>query len=185
MLVGIDEVGRGCLAGPVCVAAVAMPDGLVEAVDSKQLTPLERKEMALVIRKTATLIGIGWAPHAFIDAHGMTAALKHAAQQALTVFGDLPELILLDGNTNYIDDVRVATIVKGDDKVPLISAASVVAKVARDQYMAKMHTRFPRYGFDHHVGYATGAHRAAIAEHGPCAIHRLSFSPLKGMVGVN
>ncbi len=185
MLVGIDEVGRGCLAGPVCVAAVAMPDGLVEAVDSKKIPAPKRVAMAAEIRQAATLIGIGWASHAYIDAHGMTAALKHAAKQALTVFGDQPELILLDGNTNYLDDDRVTTIIGGDDAVPLISAASVIAKVARDNYMTYMHARFPGYGFNRHVGYATLAHRSAITQLGPSAIHRLSFSPLRGMVGVN
>lgn len=185
MLVGIDEVGRGCLAGPVCVAAVALADSSFDTVDSKQLTAEKREAAASHIRRIATQIGIGWASHAEIDAHGMTAALKLAAQRALAPFGDAPELILLDGNTNYIDDPRVATFIKGDERVPLIGAASIIAKVARDAYMHAAGQRFPGYGFEQHVGYATAMHRSMIVEHGPCALHRMSFAPLKGMAGVN
>lgn len=185
MIVGVDEVGRGCLAGPVCVTAVAMPDGLMEAVDSKKLTAVNRTLMALQIRRYATQIGIGWASHTYIDAYGMTAALRYAAQQALENLDSTPELILLDGNTNYLDDERVVTIIDGDEKVPLIAAASVIAKVARDKYMMRQHSKFPGYGFARHVGYGTAAHREALTTLGPCAIHRLSFAPLKGLLDVN
>jgi ribonuclease HII len=185
MIVGIDEVGRGCLAGPVCVAAVALADELVDAIDSKQLTTAKRLMLCRSIKRQAILIGIGWAPHQYIDSHGLTAALKKAARQALEPFGDKPELILLDGNSNYINDDRVVTMVDGDAKLPLISAASIVAKVARDNYMQAMSRRFPLYGFERHVGYGTAVHRAAIASVGPCAIHRMSFAPLKGFVRVN
>lgn len=185
MIVGIDEVGRGCLAGPICVAAVAMADGLMDMDDSKALKPAQREQLAIEIKQKAELIGIGWASHAYIDAHGMTAALKLAAQQALRAFGDKPELILLDGNTNYIDDERVTTLIDGDARVPLIAAASIIAKVARDHYMQLMGKRHPAYGFEKHVGYGTAVHRAAIAASGPCAIHRMSFAPLKGMAHVD
>jgi ribonuclease HII len=178
MIVGIDEVGRGCLAGPVCVAAVAIDDNLVDAIDSKKLTAKKRLQLALQIRQNAKIIGVGWASHDFIDKNGLTAALKKAAKQALVPFGILPELILLDGNHNYIDDVRVSTIVGGDAKVPLISAASIIAKVARDNLMQNYGQKYPQYGFEKHVGYGTSAHRLAIGQFGPSAIQRLSFGKL-------
>ena len=185
MLVGVDEVGRGCLAGPVCVAAVALLDGRLDTVDSKQLTAQKRTLLAGQIRRHAQIIGIGWASHQYIDRFGLTAALKLAAQRALKPFGNIPELILLDGNSNYIDDPRVATIIKGDALIPLIGAASIVAKVARDNYMHAASQRYPGYGFEHHVGYATALHRAMILQQGPCTLHRMSFSPLRTLQHVN
>lgn len=184
MIVGIDEVGRGCLAGPVCVAAVAIDDNLVDAVDSKKLTAKKRLQLALQIKQNAKIVGIGWASHDFIDKNDLTAALKKAAIDALLPFGDMPELILLDGNHNYIDDERVFTIVGGDAKVPLISAASIIAKVARDNLMQSYGQKFPQYGFEKHVGYGTVAHRTAIGQFGPSAIQRLSFGK-SGVIGVN
>lgn len=179
MIVGVDEVGRGCLAGPVCVAAVAMDDGLVEAQDSKLVSAGLRQLVSREIKLVAKRIGIGWASAHYIDAHGMTAALRRAAEQALRPFGAESELILLDGNHNYLEDERVVTLVDGDALVPLISAASIIAKVARDQYMQLAARRFPMYGFERHVGYGTAVHRAAIAAHGPCVLHRMSFAPLR------
>jgi len=124
----------------------------------------------LQIRQSARLVGIGWASSAYIDAYGITAALKQAALSALKPFEEYAELVLLDGNHNYIEDPRVVTIVDGDFSIPLISAASIIAKVARDQYMELLSTKFPEYGFERHVGYGTAMHRAALATFGPSPV---------------
>lgn len=185
MIIGIDEVGRGCLAGPVCVgAAVQTPvlDGAVE--DSKKLSAGQRQVLAQVIRET-TEVSLGWASPAYIDAHGLVAALRRAAECALAGLAVAPHIILLDGNHNYIHDNRVTTIVGGDASESAIAAASIVAKVARDHYMQAAATRFAGYGFEQHVGYATARHRAALMTLGPSVLHRLSFAPLKELQRVN
>ena len=184
--VGIDEVGRGCWAGPVCVAAVAMHPSLEGIVDdSKRLSAAQRQVMAQLV-KEQTSVGIGWASPAIIDQQGLTAALKHAALKAIADLGLSIGCILLDGNSNYIGDARVRTIIHGDAIEPAIAAASIVAKVARDNYMQVVGgTVFDGYGFESHVGYGTAVHRAAIAAMGPCLLHRMSFAPLKAYTGVN
>lgn len=185
MIVGVDEVGRGCLAGPVCVAAVVLDEPIADLTDSKLLSRAERTRLALLIKSQAKAIGIGWAPHTFIDQHGLTAAQRFAALQALGEFRAVVHTILLDGKHNYIGDTRVKTIVRGDSIEPSISAASIVAKVARDAYMARMHHRFPEYGFGQHVGYATPQHRQMLERLGPCLLHRLSFVTLRNLSSVD
>lgn len=186
MIVGVDEVGRGCWAGPVCVAAVAMHASLEGIVDdSKKLSAAQRQVIAQLV-KEQTAVGIGWASPEFIDHHGLTAALKAAALQAIADVGLPVEEILLDGNSNYLGDRRVRTIIHGDAIEPVIAAASVVAKVARDNYMQVVGAaKFAGYGFESHVGYGTAVHRAAIAELGPCTMHRMSFAPLRVYADVN
>jgi ribonuclease HII len=183
MIVGVDEVGRGCWAGPVCVGAVVSTpalDGIVD--DSKKLSAPQRQIIAGLI-KEQTAVSLGWASPAYIDQHGMTAALRHATQQAIAGIDGEIEQILLDGNSNYIGDDRVRTIVGGDGVEPVIAAASVVAKVARDSYMQLLgECRFVGYGFESHVGYGTVLHRTMLAELGPTVIHRMSFAPLKAYV---
>ena len=183
---GVDEVGRGCWAGPVCVAAVVMHDSLVGIVDdSKKLSAAQRHVMAQLVKEQTT-VGIGWSSPAFIDTYGLTAALKNAALQAILQVGAPISQILLDGNSNYLGDPRVRTIIQGDAIEPVIAAASVVAKVARDNYMQVMgEAKFTGYGFESHVGYGTAVHRMALTELGPCAIHRLSFAPLRALSDVN
>lgn len=180
MIIGIDEVGRGCWAGPVCVAAVAMEGAIAGLADSKKLTVEQREVLATLIRRQATYIGIGWASHRVIDKFGLTVALRRAAKQALRAFPKDYQQILLDGNFNYIGGKRVTTIIKGDDKEPIISAASIIAKVARDRYMRSISGNYPHYGFERHVGYGTVFHRTAIKKYGPSKIHRMSWMPLKG-----
>jgi len=186
MIVGVDEVGRGCWAGPVCVAAVAMHahvEGIVD--DSKKLSAAQRHVIAQLV-KEQTAVGIGWASAECIDQYGLTAALKLAALRAIADLGEPIEEILLDGNSNYIGDKRVRTIIHGDAIEPAIAAASIVAKVARDNYMQVMGAaKFTGYGFESHVGYGTAVHRAAIAELGPCSMHRMSFAPLKVYANVD
>jgi ribonuclease HII len=187
MIVGVDEVGRGCWAGPVCVGAVVAHDDLRGLVDdSKKLSAAQRQVIAQLVKEQTT-VAVGWASPAFIDAHGLTAALKHAALQALAQIPGVVTEILLDGNSNYVGDKRVRTIIGGDSVEPSIAAASIVAKVARDSYMQVMSAqrRFARYGFDTHVGYGTALHRAALAEIGPSELHRMSWAPLKAMSRVD
>lgn len=185
MILGIDEVGRGCLAGPVCVAAVSLTTPITGLTDSKLLTRQEREILARGIRKSADFIGIGWASHEVVDHHGLTAALRQAALQALSSLTQTATHILLDGNHNYIGDKRVKTIIHGDLTESRISAASVIAKVARDNYMRAIAKRYPEYGFERHVGYATPKHRSVLQKLGPCAIHRVSFAPVRGLVSVD
>lgn len=180
MLIGVDEVGRGCLAGPVCVAAVAYAGGNDDINDSKQLSMHRRQLLAMLIKQQAEAIGIGWASSQEIDRHGMTQALCLAGHRALLQLPNEIELIMLDGSHNYLHDDRVVTIIKGDTSIPAIAAASIVAKVSRDNLMQAIAQRFSGYGFERHMGYATAAHRQALAALGPSPVHRLSFAPLKG-----
>lgn len=185
MIVGVDEVGRGCLAGPVCVAAVALDVPIGGLTDSKLLTRNERVRLAKLIKKHAQAIGIGWVSHSFIDSHGLTAAQRVAAKQALSQLGVRPQEVLLDGKHNYIGAKNVRMIINGDLLEPRISAASIIAKVARDNYMAAMHQRFPGYGFAEHVGYATQQHQQALLQFGPCSLHRMTFATLRALSSVN
>lgn len=186
MIIGVDEVGRGCWAGPVCVGAVVMHDGLEGIVDdSKKLSAAQRHVIAELI-KEQTIVNVGWASPEYIDAHGLTAALKLAAQRAIAGIEGRIDEILLDGNSNYLGDSRVRTIIKGDGIEPSIAAASIVAKVARDQYMQNMgEAQFRGYGFESHVGYGTPQHRAALALMGPSKIHRLRWAPLRKLLSVD
>lgn len=182
MIVGIDEVGRGSLAGPMCVAAVAWSDSALRRglADSKALTAAQRQAMALKIRAQAACIGIGWASSAEIDVMGVTAALKLAAQRALDqITPSLITAVIVDGHIKLVNDPRAVAVVKADTNVPAVMAASIMAKVARDSYMHAMGRVYQNYQFAKHVGYGTQLHRSLIAQFGPCAIHRLSYAPLK------
>lgn len=180
MIVGVDEVGRGAWAGPLVIGAVMLGGASVEGLrDSKLLTKAQRVQLDQEIRQHATAIGLGWVSSKHVDMLGMTAALKLATRRALQhIRHDISEIII-DGNIKFLDDPRVTTMKKADLLVPSVSAASIVAKVARDNYMKHMDTVFPGYAFGSHVGYGTAKHREAIASRGACAIHRLSYQPLK------
>ena len=177
---GIDEVGRGSWAGPVTVAAVVAPDHHLRGVrDSKLLTPAERSACAERIRAWATAIGVGHATHRECDELGMTEALRRAALRALVGLercGVVPDRIILDGNHDYLRaNERVRTIVKGDATVLSVAAASVVAKVTRDELMAEAAEHYPAYGFETNRGYPAPVHKCALAAYGPSAIHRRSW----------
>jgi ribonuclease HII len=184
-LAGIDEVGRGALAGPVYAAAVVLPTRatilaeLYGVRDSKQMTPEEREDWAPVIREKALAYSIGWASCKEIDLYGIAPATKLAARRALKGLPVQAQHLLLD----YIRLEKVplpqTPVLGGDARCLSISAASVIAKVARDAELRKLDTRFPRYGFGSHKGYATEEHLAAIKKHGPCLQHRVSFSPMR------
>jgi ribonuclease HII len=176
---GIDEVGRGSWAGPVTVAAVVPAAEHLRGVrDSKLLAPEERERAAPRIRAWAVGVGVGHASHTECDDLGMTEALRRAALRALDALarqGLEPDQIVLDGTFDYLRDRRVQTVVKGDTKILSVAAASVVAKVARDDLMAEEAEHFPAYGFESNRGYPAPAHRSALAAYGPCIIHRRSW----------
>ncbi len=180
MIVGIDEVGRGAWAGPMAVGAVMLGGTAIDGLtDSKKLTKKQREALDLEIRQKALAIGIGWVSARDIDAIGLTAALKLASRRALSHIRHEYKEIIIDGTIKFIDDPRVSTLPKADLLVPSVSAASIVAKVARDNYMKHLDTVFPGYAFGGHVGYGTPAHRRKIAEIGVSPIHRLSYAPLQ------
>jgi ribonuclease HII len=180
VIVGIDEVGRGAWAGPLVVGAVILGGVEINGLtDSKLLTKARRNSLDKEIRQKATAIGLGWVSAKHIDTIGLGPALRVAAERALAHLShhDYKEIII-DGTIRLIDDARVKTMPKADLLIPSVSAASVIAKVARDNYMAHLDRVFPGYGFKRHVGYGTKAHQKAIHEIGASPIHRLSYSPL-------
>lgn len=182
MVIGVDEVGRGSLAGPVCVAAVAWPDSvrLKGLNDSKQVAAEKRIELAKRIRRKAVAIGIGWVPAKTVDKIGIAKALQLAAQCAVAEIGHIDGArVVVDGRDRLLGSAKAEYIIKADCTVHAVMAASIIAKVARDTYMQRLHTQFKDYGFNTHVGYGTAFHRARIAEFGPCEHHRLSYAPLK------
>jgi ribonuclease HII len=180
LVAGVDEVGRGCLAGPVAAAAVILPPRLrlPGVTDSKLLSHPRRVVLARLIKREALAVGIGWTSAADIDARGLTWAVRHAGLQALERLQLACDAVLLDGNHNYLaGHCYCQTIIKGDQLSLSIAAASIVAKVARDHYMTALSRHLPGYGFELHKGYGTLAHRQALAELGPSTYHRLSWSP--------
>ena len=174
---GVDEAGRGPLAGPVCAAAVILPAGLVipGLDDSKKLTDKRRRELFPVIQENALAYGIAFASHEEIDQINILQATFLAMERALAQLKIRPELALIDGNRQKDFGINVETVVKGDSRSANIAAASVLAKVTRDIYMEEMAQQYPQYGFEIHKGYGTKAHYAALTEHGPSPIHRMSF----------
>ncbi len=177
---GIDEAGRGPLAGPVAAAAVVLnphkvPRGLN---DSKLLTPEERERLYEVIMRNAIAVAVAFASAAEIDRINIRQATFSAMRRALFALAFAPGHVLIDGNDLPPGlGLPAETIVKGDAAVSSIAAASIIAKVARDRLMRRLCSFYPAYRFSEHFGYATQAHLAAIAAHGPCPFHRLSFRP--------
>lgn len=183
MIVGIDEVGRGAWAGPLVVGAVALDGDEIDGLtDSKKLTAKKRQTLSGIIRKSTPHIGLGWVAAETIDRIGLSVALKVAAAQALAEIKTEYDEIIIDGTVKLIDDSRVVTLKQADLLVPSVSAASIIAKVARDYYMQKVAAEYPEYGFEKHVGYGTKFHREAIAKHGPSDLHRMSFSPMNEII---
>lgn len=181
MIIGIDEVGRGAWAGPLVVGAVLLGDVHIEGLtDSKMLTKKRREALDLEIRQKAKAIGIGWVSATHIDEIGLSQALKLATRRAMAHLQhhDCREIII-DGTIALLDDPRVTLMKKADLLVPCVSAASIVAKVARDNYMRHLDAIFPGYKFVSHVGYGTAIHREAIKHNGVTPLHRLSFAPLR------
>jgi ribonuclease HII len=184
---GVDEVGRGCLAGPLTVAAVVLPHSckLNGVRDSKLLTPQQRWRVAAEIKAAATAIGIGWASSREIDQLGLTLAQRRAGERALDQIM-LPEAaLILDGKHNYLGgEIAVTTIVRADQSCLVVAAASVIAKVARDRYLELLHTCLPDYGFSRHKGYGSREHLEALQRLGPTPYHRHSYQPLRMLTRV-
>lgn len=177
---GVDEVGRGPLAGPVLAAAVIFsghyPAGLK---DSKKLTAKRRSELAVEIKASALSWAIGWASVAEIDRINILRAAHLAMQRAVAALSAQPEVLLVDGNLLPSFPLPAVAVIKGDDRIPEISAASIIAKVARDAEMCRLARLHPGYGLERHKGYATADHRAALQRLGPTPQHRYSFAPVR------
>ena len=174
---GVDEAGRGPLAGPVCAAAVILPAGLVidGLNDSKKLTDKKRRELFNVIAQNAVSYGIAMASEREIDEINILQATFLAMQRALDKLEVRPGLALIDGNRAKDFGLPVRTIVKGDSLSASIAAASILAKVTRDRLMEELDEAYPQYGFAVHKGYGTKRHYEALREYGPCGIHRQTF----------
>lgn len=181
-MIGIDEVGRGCWAGPLLVVAYRQRGSLPSAVtDSKALTRRQRQALLTAIQAAGD-IGEGWVSPAEIDQNGLSTAMRLAVSRALTALNaDLTETIIMDGNINYCEPhfTKVTTVIKADASHPAVSAASIHAKVRRDAYMQEQAQRYPEYGFDAHVGYGTKLHAQTLRQYGPCDLHRRSYRPVK------
>jgi ribonuclease HII len=189
LLAGVDEAGRGPLAGPVVAAAVILdPLRPIRGLrDSKQLTAVERERLALKIRARAIAWAVGEACVAEIDELNILQAALLAMRRALIAMGLPPTQIMIDGNkapqlADIFPDSVVVTVIQGDCSVRSISAASILAKVHRDALMLELDARYPGYGFAHHQGYCTAAHLAALANLGPTEIHRRSFAPVRSLL---
>ncbi len=177
LICGVDEAGRGPLAGPVCAAAVILPAGLqLDGLnDSKKLTEKQREKLFPVIQSSALHWAVAFADHAEIDERNILQATFLAMNRAIAALGVEPELCLIDGNRDSGIQYPSKTVIGGDAKCACIAAASVLTKVSRDRFMLQMDKQYPGYGFAQHKGYPTAAHYAAIRKLGPCPIHRLSF----------
>ena len=177
VICGVDEAGRGPLAGPVYAAAVILPTHLdiPGLTDSKKLTDKKRRELFPIIQEQAIAYGIGSASEKEIDEINILQATFLAMERALSQLAVRPDLALIDGNREKDFGIPVKTVVKGDSLSANIAAASVLAKVSRDDWMLEMAEKYPQYGFDVHKGYPTRAHYDALRAYGPCPIHRMSF----------
>jgi len=201
--VGIDEVGRGCWAGPLVAGAVILPENAaltfiwedcppkgqntkareVRLVDSKKLSKGQRETSAEWIHANAVATGLGWVWPTEIDMHGLTWAVKTAMERALAEITLKYDEIIIDGNINYFaHNSKARAIIKADDSVPAVSAASIVAKVARDRYMTELDEQYSGYGFAKHVGYGTAAHSSALKMLGVSDIHRQSYKPIQAFL---
>jgi ribonuclease HII len=183
---GVDEAGRGPLAGPVFAAAVILDparpiDGLR---DSKKLTEARRDELAPLIKAHALAWAIAECSHAEIDTLNILQATMLAMRRAVEQLATVPTIALIDGNRcpQFAPHIRAHAVVEGDDKVRAISAASILAKTARDAALVALHETYPQYAFDQHKGYSTALHLARLREHGPSPVHRRSFAPVRALI---
>lgn len=180
LMAGVDEAGRGPLAGPVVAAAVILDEAkrIRGLADSKVLTPLQRERLYDQIREKALCCAVGEASVAEIDTLNIFHATMLAMKRAVEGLRLKPVKVLVDGNRLPTLDILSEAIVGGDAKVKSISAASIIAKVTRDRMLAQLHEEFPQYGFASHKGYSTPEHLEALRLHGPCVHHRRFFSPV-------
>lgn len=191
--IGIDEVGRGCWAGPLVAGAVLLDTPIAGLKDSKLLSRKRREELSEIVKKSAVSYGLGWVSPEDIDTSGITTAVKRAMTEALKELRRRYEErfhvsldgveIIVDGHIQYLDtEPDARALIKADLTQPAVSAASIIAKVARDQYMYKMADQFPMYGFETHVGYGTATHIAALEKYGVCYLHRKSYKPIQKLL---
>jgi ribonuclease HII len=180
-LCGVDEAGRGPLAGPVTAAAVMLdPERPIDGLrDSKKLSAAARERLADAIRERAAAWCVAEASVAEIDQLNILQATMLAMQRAVAGLGRPPDEVMVDGNRCPNWAWRSQAVVKGDDRVAAIAAASILAKTDRDRFMCRLHDEYPAYGFAQHMGYGTAAHLAALKAHGACPQHRRSFGPVK------
>lgn len=184
MILGIDEAGRGPWAGPLVVGAVVLGGAEIPGLDdSKKLSKKRREALEIEIHEKAAAWAVGWVSARELDEIGMSAALRLATRRAVEQIHVPYHEIIIDGTVNFLADTSkgeyVRTMPKADALIPSVSAASIVAKVARDRYMTELDVKYPEYGFAKHVGYGVAAHRAAIEHYGVTPEHRLSFAPLQ------
>jgi ribonuclease HII len=181
--VGIDEVGRGCWAGPVVAGAVILLEPIPGLKDSKKLSKKQREKLAEQINSKAAVVGLGWVEASVVDEVGITQAVKLAMQQALEQINIDYDKVIIDGHLNFLPEhPKTTAVIKADDTIPPVSAASIVAKVARDNYMAGIASEYPDYGFAQHVGYGTALHLERLKLHGVSKLHRQSFKPVKALL---
>ena len=181
--VGIDEVGRGCWAGPLVAGAVILGKPIDGLKDSKKLSKIRRQKLSDEIKEKAEAIGLGWVQPTEIDEIGLTEAVKLAMRRALDEIKIKYDEIIIDGNINFFsDNPKAKAVIKADDTVSAVSAASIVAKVARDDHMREAAKKYPDYGFESHVGYGTALHIERLKLHGVSDLHRLSYKPVAALI---
>jgi len=186
IIVGIDEVGRGCWAGPLVAGAVILHSQLPGLKDSKLIPKKRREQLSATIMVEAQATGLGWVSADEVDRLGLTEAVRVAMQRALQQLPDMYDQIIIDGSYNFLaDNPKAVAIIKADTSVPSVSAASIIAKVARDGYMVDIHRTYPNYRFDKHVGYGTKLHAALLKRYGPCQLHRKSYKPVQAVAMTN
>ena len=179
--VGIDEVGRGCWAGPLVVGAVVLRHPIQGLKDSKKLSRKRREVLSDLILQNADF-GLGWVTPSEIDQLGLTAATALACERAVAELNTDYGQIVIDGSINYLpDNPKAACVVGADATVPEVSAASIIAKVARDNYMAEQALLYPEHGFEKHVGYGTKQHMEALKLIGVTPLHRISYKPIQAL----
>ena len=178
-IVGIDEVGRGCLAGPLVAAAVILKSSIPGITDSKILSEKQRYNYKDLIYENAIDIAIGWTNVDVINDKGLTYAVSNAMSMAINKVRVKYSKIIIDGNYNYLPDFdNVETVIKGDSLVQSVSAASIIAKIYRDEWITRLSLKYPQYGLEKHKGYGTKFHLEMIEKYGPTDIHRMFFKPL-------
>jgi len=185
---GVDEAGRGPLVGSVVAGAVVLDPNqpIIGLRDSKKLSPARREQLYAEIMQKAQAWGVGQASPSEIDTLNILQATMLAMRRAIEALserlGEWPSKALIDGNRCPILPIASEAIIKGDAKEPAISAASIIAKVTRDQQMQALHTQYPQYGFNQHMGYPTEAHMQALKQYGPCEEHRRTFAPVRDLI---
>lgn len=184
MIVGIDEAGRGAWAGPLVIGAAILGDYSPKDLnDSKLLSPALRQKLAREIRENAFFAGLGWVEPFEIDRLGLTAATTLGIKRSIANLEETDLEIIIDGHINYLPDHQNSRcLIRADQTVPPVSAASIIAKVARDEYMKNLGQSFPDYGFENHVGYGTSRHAQNLKKYGVCRHHRVSFKPVAAII---